>query len=247
MTKKVNILGVLFNKVTLDCLVNKKINEHVRNQEKVHIVTANPEIVVHALEDKKYRQIINQADYITADGIGIVMASKILGDPIDERVAGYDILRESLVLANDNESSCYFFGAKNSTLSKLIDNIKRDYPKLTIAGYHNGYDYNENAIREEIVQVAPDFIFVALGMPKQEMFIQHLYPHLTKGLCIGVGGSFDVIAGEVKRAPDFWIKLHLEWLYRTVMQPKRLIRNIKLLKFLLLVFKEKSIKKKGGE
>lgn len=213
----------------------------IDNADKTFIVTANPEIVMRTKEDASFRQIVQEADYIVPDGAGIILASKYLGNPIEERIPGYDLMLDLLDYAEEKGLSCYFLGAAEDVITKTVDNIKKDYPNVTIAGYHHGYfpDHDESIV-EAVKDANPDLIFVALGSPRQEEWITTYKDSFSKGLFMGVGGSFDVIAGEVKRAPDKWIKLNLEWLYRLLKQPFRWRRILKSIKFIfLIIFKRK--------
>lgn len=241
MTEKlVEILGVSFINTTRGQLI-EKLNNHVVQGEKRFIVTANPEIVIRANQDKDYMNDIKKADYVTADGIGIVKAAKLLNTPLPERVAGYEVMLDLLQLANEKRYKVYFLGATEETLQKMMQNVKRDYPHIEIVGSQNGFfDWSDSQITERIVTAAPDFVFVALGAPLQEKWIAKHIDLFNKGIFIGIGGSFDVIAGTVKRAPVLWQKLNLEWLYRIVKQPSRLKRSMAIPQFMIQVYKEKN-------
>jgi N-acetylglucosaminyldiphosphoundecaprenol N-acetyl-beta-D-mannosaminyltransferase len=242
MVQKVEILNFFFNSLKKNELLShlyKKIN----NKEKTFLVTANPEIVMYANKDAGYKDIIQGADYLIADGYGIILASKILGNPLPERIPGFEIMTALLEEGNLQGWSVYFFGAKEEVVSKAVTTIEERYENLTIAGYHNGYfDWNDTYVQEEIKATEPDLIFVALGFPKQEQWISSNINHFNKGIFIGLGGSFDVLAGEVKRAPLIWQKLNLEWLYRLIKQPSRWRRMLALPHFILKVMKVKFFK-----
>lgn len=240
-----NILDVKFSNLTFDETVSN-ILERYQENKKVFIVTANPEIVMHAKRDREYYDIIQKSDFTVADGIGIVIASKILGKPIKERVAGYDLTLALLEEANDKQLSVFFLGAKEETLRKTLENIQIMYPELKIAGFNDGYfDINDKAIIKKVGITNPDIVLVATGLPRQEMWIEKYHETYNKSIAMGVGGSFDVIAGEVKRAPDWIINLNLEWAYRLYKEPQRFIRMLDLPKFMLLVIR-KSIFHKGS-
>ena len=242
MVQKVEILNFFFNSLKKNELLShlyKKIN----NKEKTFLVTANPEIVMYANKDAGYKDIIQGADYLIADGYGIILASKILGNPLPERIPGFEIMTALLEEGNLQGWSVYFFGAKEEVVSKAVTTIEERYQNLTIAGYHNGYfNWNDTYVQEEIKATEPDLIFVALGFPKQEQWISSNISHFNKGIFIGLGGSFDVLAGEVKRAPLIWQKLNLEWLYRLIKQPSRWRRMLALPHFILKVMKVKFFK-----
>lgn len=240
MTEKlVDILGVSFTNTTRQQLV-ERINHHVLQEERTFIVTANPEIVIKANEDENYMKDIKKANYITADGIGIVKAAQLLDRPLPERVAGYEVMLDLLKLADQNSYKVYFLGAAEETLQKMMQNVKRDYPNIEIVGSQHGFfDWSDGQIPERIVAAEPDFVFVALGAPRQEKWISQHIHLFNKGIFMGIGGSFDVIAGTVKRAPVLWQKLNLEWLYRIVKQPSRIKRSVAIPQFILQILKEK--------
>lgn len=242
MVQKVEILNFFFNSFKKNELLShlyKKIN----NKEKTFLVTANPEIVMYANKDAGYKDIIQGADYLIADGYGIILASKLLGKPLPERIPGFEIMTALLEEGDRQGWSVYFFGAKEEVVSKAVTTVTERYENLTIAGYHNGYfDWNDTYVQEEIKAKEPDLIFVALGFPKQEQWISSNINHFNKGVFIGLGGSFDVLAGAVKRAPLIWQKLNLEWLYRLIKQPSRWRRMLALPHFILKVMKVKFFK-----
>ena len=214
----------------------KIFESRIDKEEKTFVVTANPEIVEYANKEHNYYETLSKADYITPDGIGVVIASKILKSPLKERVAGYDLMSELLNIAEMKGKKVYLLGAKDGTLEKTYQNIKKKFPELNIVGRHHGYiDISDEELVQSIVELQPDLIFVALGFPKQEYWIERHIDKFQKGLFMGVGGSFDVWAGEVKRAPEVWIKLNLEWLYRLIKQPTRFKRMLVLPQFLFKV------------
>ncbi|MFK9090233.1 WecB/TagA/CpsF family glycosyltransferase [Bacillus salipaludis] len=239
---KINVLNVMFNSVTKENILNI-LTKRIAENKKTFLVTANPEIVMHANSDQGYMENIQKADYVIADGIGIIIGSKIIGQPLPERIPGFELMQELLKKGSESNWSAYFLGAKQEVVEKAVETIRKQYPNLQIAGYHDGFfDWDSNMIQDEIKKSKPDLIFVALGLPRQENFIAKNLAKFDKGLFIGVGGSFDVIAGTVKRAPVIWQKLNLEWLYRLIKQPSRWRRMLVLPLFLIRMLK---IKLKG--
>lgn len=235
--KLITILDIPFIHSTQDQMIREIVIPSVEREQKLFIVTANPEIVMYARENPVYKQNILQADYVVADGVGIILASKLLRKPLPERIAGFDLMEAMLVYANNNKKSIFLFGAKDDVVEKAALNINNKYPDIRIAGYHHGYiDLNDDTVLQLIKQTQPDFVFVALGYPKQETWICRNMDQLKKGVFMGVGGSFDVWAEEVKRAPLFWRKLNLEWVYRIITNPKRYKRALKLPKFVFHIF-----------
>lgn len=240
--RHVEIMGVPFLHIDQNNFA-KLLVERTVNKEKTFVITANPEIVMRANEDPTLKQYINEATYICADGIGVVKAASILGEDLPGRVTGYDTMIELLKAGNEKRFKVYLLGAQKETIEKTVANIQRDYPNVEIVGYHDGFfDWNNNTIAEEAAALEPDLIFTALGVPRQEKWIYENMDKFSHGVFMGIGGSFDVIAGTVKRAPVIWQKLNLEWLYRLLKQPTRFKRMLVLPQFALKVF---SMKRKG--
>lgn len=242
MHSKVNILGIQFDNFTQKEFIEQLINDSQQHKNRF-VVTANPEIVLAAEKDQAYQKIINQADYVTADGIGIVKGAKILGKPLAERVTGFDTMQGLLRFANDHQKKVYFLGGKPNVINELKQVIRRDYPQLVIAGTHDGYFDDPASIINEIRDTHPDFVFVALGFPKQDFFIAK-HRQISDSIWMGVGGSFDVLTGNVKRAPQKWIDHHVEWLYRLIQEPTRFKRMLALPKYLIKVYIQKFKQKK---
>ncbi|MGX6446096.1 WecB/TagA/CpsF family glycosyltransferase [Neobacillus sp. K501] len=238
---KINILHTSFDNISRSQLL-KELFIRVTNSQKTFLVTANPEIVYYADNNQEYQQILSDANFVIADGFGIILASKIIREPLPERIPGFEVMCELLTYGNSQGWSAYFLGAKKEVLEQAISNIKESYPNLVIAGFRDGYFTNSEEIKNEIRQTQPDLVFVALGFPKQEKWIYDYYADLEKGLFVGVGGSFDVLAGTVKRAPEFWRKMNLEWLYRLLKQPSRWRRMLALPLFIIKVLKNHSFR-----
>lgn len=243
MKQTVEIMDISFINATMEEMVSI-VTERVEKEEKTFIVTANPEIVMHTKQDPDYKKIVQSADYVVADGVGILLAGKWLNKPIVERVAGFDLMMELLTFANSTGKKVYLLGGREETNEKAASAIKRDFPHLHLVGNHHGYfDWADHTIRKEIQALEPDFVFVALGYPKQEQWIEENLPSFSKGVFMGVGGSVDVLAGEVKRAPEVWRNLKLEWLYRLLKQPSRWRRMLAIPKFVFEILKIKLIKR----
>ncbi|QIZ10619.1 WecB/TagA/CpsF family glycosyltransferase [Priestia megaterium] len=238
----VDILGIDFINKQFNEVVNI-LNEMIKSNRKAFIVTANPEIVMYAHEHPDYKKIIQSADMVVPDGYGIILASQILNTPIKERVAGYDLMIRLLELGNENKLKIYLLGGREETNQKAVANINSQFPHVQIVGSHHGFfDWENNPITAEIKASSPDLIFVALGFPKQEQWIARNLDQFPKGVCMGVGGSIDVLAGEVQRAPRFWQKMNLEWFYRLISQPSRWRRMLAIPRFLLEIFQLKFTK-----
>ena len=202
------------------------------------IVTPNSEIVQNASKDEELRSLIASADLIIPDGIGLVYASKVMGCPLSERVTGIDFLESIIARLAQTGESIFFFGSKPGVADEAADRMKKKYPGLRVAGTQNGYFQPEEAalIVKQINESGADFLCVALGAPKQERFIaQHRDEFTSVRGAIGVGGSLDVWAGNLKRAPEFYRNHGLEWLYRFIQQPTRFKRMLTLPVFMLRV------------
>ena len=216
------------------------IAKRVDNEEKTFIITANAEIAMYARENKEYLELTKKSNYIVADGIGIVKGAKLLNENIPERIPGIELMMDMLEYANLNNKKVYFYGAKPETIEKMVTILKNKYPKLNIVGYHHGYhDDSDDKIMNEVIQLRPDYVFVAKGCPLQDEWITKVLDNVDKGVFMGVGGSFDVISGNVKRAPELWLKLNLEWLYRLLSNPQRIGRYVSLPKFVIEVIKDR--------
>lgn len=231
----VSILGIPFLNITQQDFINL-LQSRIEQKQKTFVITANPEVVMTAYDNEEVMNYIKKATYICADGIGVVKAAKILGQPLKERVTGFDTMMGLLKKGNEKRFKIYLLGAKDDTLKKAVSNIQRDYPNIEIVGFHDGYfDWENNTIAEEISKAQPDLVFVALGVPRQEKWIYENIDKFSHGVFIGVGGSFDVIAGTVKRAPKIWQKMHLEWFYRLLKQPSRFGRMLSIPRFMIKI------------
>lgn len=235
MSKKVDVLGIEFEHTTKSETIHT-LEKRIKDNKKTFIVTANPEIVMYAQRDQQYQKIVQSADYIIPDGIGIIMGAKLLKNPLPERIPGFELMKDLLTIAGKQQLRVFFLGARENVLNKAIDNVKHDYPGIQIAGSHHGFFNEEDPEVAKMVQESnPDMVFVALGFPRQERWISNNAHLFQKGLFMGVGGSFDVLSGTVKRAPALWRKLNIEWLYRLIKQPQRWKRMTFLPIFMLKV------------
>ncbi|MBQ9598792.1 MAG: WecB/TagA/CpsF family glycosyltransferase, partial [Clostridia bacterium] len=221
--EKVNILGVKVDMVTISeaaDLIMKFMGE-----AKFHSVfTPNSEIIMQAYRNPEFAELLNRSDLLTADGIGVVHASKILKKPIKERAAGFDIAKQVLEKMNYTDHKLFLFGGKPGVAEKAAENLKKEYPELNIAGTRNGYfkEEDEPDIVEEINASGADMLFVCLGAPKQEQWIDRNRDALTSvRVAMGIGGSLDVFAGTVQRAPEIFCKTGMEWFYRICKEPWR--------------------------
>ena len=237
MSEKVNVLGVNVDKITID-ETSDKIIEFINGENYGNYVfTPNSEMIMAGYRDEEFKNILNSASIITADGIGVVYASKILKNPINERCAGYDIACSLLKKMAKENKSLYLFGSKQEVIEAAKENILKKYSGINIVGMANGYfdDEKEKEIISDINEKNPDVVFVCLGVPKQEKWIYKNAPNLNTKVLMGLGGSLDVFSGKTKRAPVFYQKLGIEWLYRLAKEPKRFFRMLDLPKFAVTV------------
>jgi N-acetylglucosaminyldiphosphoundecaprenol N-acetyl-beta-D-mannosaminyltransferase len=205
------------------------------------IVTPNSEILAAAAEDAELARILNSADLALPDGAGVILASKIMGQKLPERVAGFDLITELFAQLENEDCSFYFLGSKPGIVDKAAAELKKRHPNLNIAGYHHGYldkELQQN-VTAEINEKGIDLLLVGMGVPLQERFLDKNLDGLNVKAAVTVGGSFDVIAGEVKRAPLWMQKAGLEWFYRLVQEPSRFGRMLLLPKFIYLVIRSK--------
>lgn len=236
---RINILGVQVDMVTIPEAADKIVE--FLSEDKLHTVyTPNSEIIMEAYRDKAFSKVLNEADLLTADGIGVVYASKYLKKPLRERAAGYDIARLLLQKLNYTDHKLFLFGGKPGVAELAMENMKKDYPQLNIVGTRNGYfgEEDEDEIIAQINESGADILFVCLGAPRQEKWIYEHKDKLKVKVAMGVGGSIDVFAGTVQRAPEIFCKTGLEWFYRLMKEPWRAKRMTDLPKFALTVLKE---------
>ena len=244
---KVNILGVNVDMVDISEATDKIMSFF--KEDGLHTVfTPNSEIIMAAYRDKSFADILNRADLLTADGIGVVYASKILKKPIKERAAGYDIARCVLEKIKDTGNKLYLFGGKPGVAEAAMTNLLKEYNGLKIVGLRNGYfkPEEEQEIVEDINKSGADIVFVCLGAPLQEKWIDRHRTELKAHVAMGIGGSLDVFAGKVERAPEFFCKTGLEWFYRLCKEPRRAGRMMDLPKFgMTVLLKGKNFKQEN--
>ena len=231
MNKKLNILGVGVDTFDMDGAV-EFLTDALSKDGLTKVYTPNSEILLHAYKNEDYANVLNRAELVTADGIGVVYASKILGSSLPERVSGFDLANELLRVSAPSEKTLYLFGGKPGVAEKAAEKITSLYPGIEIVGVADGYfdTEKEAKILSDINKKSPDILFVCLGFPKQECWID-AHSDINAKIAMGLGGSLDVFAGTVKRAPKIYQKLGIEWLYRLIKQPSRFIRMLALPKF----------------
>jgi N-acetylglucosaminyldiphosphoundecaprenol N-acetyl-beta-D-mannosaminyltransferase len=234
--QKLNVLGVKIDNVTIESATDR-ILEMVKSEGNHAVFTPNSEIVYSAYKNPDFCSLLNSADMLTPDGIGIVYASKILKKPLAERAGGYDIACQVIERIAETGDRLYLFGGKPEIAKKASENLRKKYPFINIVGTRNGYftPDEEDEIIDDIQKSGADILFVCLGSPMQEKWIFKNREKLSCRVMMGIGGSLDVFAGATERAPESWQKLGLEWLYRLKKEPKRFWRMLALPKFAFTV------------
>lgn len=213
--------------------------EAINYATKGQVVTINPEMIDYASKNKDFANILNEAELVIPDGIGVQLGLKILGHNV-RRIAGIEFAKKMIEKYSNENKSIALIGAKPHVIENAVANLKKEFPNINIIYYHDGYFKDNNEILSELQKLQPALVLSALGSPKQEEFNYIGKKLLPECLFIGVGGSFDVWSGEVERAPQIYQKLCIEWLYRTIKEPKRFKRIFPTLPlFVLKVLKEK--------
>lgn len=235
---RINVLGVGFDNVTMEEAVDRGV-ELLQSPGAHYVVTPNPEIVEVCRENLAARQAVNAADLVLPDGIGVVKGAKMLGTPLKAKVPGIEFAAGLMERMAAEGWSLYLLGAKPGVAEAAGENLAAKYPGLKIAGTHDGYFQEDGPVAEAIRQSGADCVFVCLGAPKQELWMAKHGEATGARLLCGLGGSLDVFAGVVERAPKFWSDHGLEWFYRLCKDPRRAGRMMKLPLFLVHVEKEK--------
>ena len=198
-------------------------------EDKFHyVVTPNPEFILAAGKDEEFRRVLNSADLVLADGIGVVYSAKIKGTPLKGRVPGIEFAADMLSCLSQRGGRLYLLGAKPGVAEEAGRRIAEQYPGVTLCGAQDGYFQDEEAALLKVAAARPDLLFVCLGAPKQEKWMARWGKHTGARLAIGLGGALDVFAGRAERAPESWRKLGLEWAYRLNKEPQRAGRMAKL-------------------
>lgn len=239
--KRITILDTTVDVLTVNETIDL-VEDYVRNKTPLHLMGVNADKINMLSNDSKLKNIINNCGIINADGASVVLASRFLGMPLPERVAGIDLMQQLVELSEKKGYSIYLLGAKQEVVEKTAEILKERHARLNIVGIRNGYFKEEDwvSIYDELKRLKPDFVFVGITSPIKEYLVEYMQ---NKGLdCVfmGVGGSFDVISGNISRAPKWMQKCNLEWLFRVIQEPKRLFKRyfIGNFEFIKNVFKE---------
>lgn len=235
---RIDVLGVGFDNVTMAEAV--EAGQRFLNTGGAHYVaTPNPEIVEVCREDPAARAAVNGADLVLPDGIGVIRGAAMLGTPLKEKTPGIEFAGHLMEKMAGEGKSLYLLGAKPGVAEAAGARLAAKYPGLKIAGTHDGYFKEDAPVAEAIRLSGADCVFVCLGAPKQELWMAKNGKASGAHLLCGLGGSLDIFAGKVERAPDFWSRHGLEWFYRLCREPRRIGRMMKLPLFLVHVKQER--------
>lgn len=240
---RIEIMGVGFDNVTMTQALERSA-ALLDGDKCTYCVTPNAEIVYEAVQDASFCKLLNEAGLVLPDGAGVILGSKLLGTPLQEKVAGIEYGDQLCGLLARRSGRLYLLGGKPGIAELAAQTLQRRHPGLIICGTADGYFRDEAAVVKQVRDAGADVVFVCLGAPKQEKFMKAHVDELGAKLLVGLGGSLDGYAGTVKRAPRWMITCNLEWLYRLMKEPRRLGRMMRLPKFVLLCLREK--RRKNG-
>jgi N-acetylglucosaminyldiphosphoundecaprenol N-acetyl-beta-D-mannosaminyltransferase len=235
----VSLYGVPFSKMNMKETVDYLIRA-VEMRKPQRIVTGNPIMLMAGLEDPSFHRTLATADLVVPDGAGVVWAARHVGEPVPERVTGFDLMHELLKEGHVRGWKVYLLGSTQEIISLAVANLQRQYPGLRFAGFRDGYftDREDGEVVNAIRDAEPDLLFVARSLTTQEPWLAKYQDKLQVPVMMGVGGSFDVVAGKLKRAPLLFRRLHLEWFYRLLQEPSRYRRMLVLPRFALKVMRD---------
>ena len=238
MRVKTDVLGVLYDNVTMQEALERGA-ALLEADTPAYCVTPNAEMAYEALHDEAFRAVLNGASLVLPDGAGVVLGAKILKTPLKQKVAGIEFAQNLLPILEETGKRLFLLGSKPGVAELAAEKMLQKHPKLCVCGTMDGYFKDDSEAVARINAARADVVFVCLGAPKQEYFMQKHAPELNVRLMIGLGGTLDGIAGTVKRAPRWMIRLQLEWLYRLIKQPSRLGRMMRLPKFVFAAIKKR--------
>ena len=217
------MMGVSVHAATMDQVI-ELCSQAIETRQTLRIGVVNAAKIVKMRNIAGLRESVTNSDLVLADGMSVVWAARALGERLPERVAGIDLFERLLALAGSRGFSVFLLGATEEVVREVARLVSERYPRARMAGVRNGYFSDEQSaeVAEEVRRASPDMLFVAMGSPKKELFLERWGDKLQVPICHGVGGSFDVVAGKVKRAPDLWRRMGVEWLYRVFQEPRRM-------------------------
>ena len=242
MKKRINFFSVNLDLYSMQETL-EEISSCIKSRTPIQHVVVNVSKLVYAQKDEHLRNIINSCPIINVDGAGVILGAKMLGINIPHRVTGIDLMEELIKYSSENGYRVYFFGATEDVNKLIVEHYEKKYPNLQVAGRRNGYytEDEEKNIVDEMKSSNADVLFVAMGSPKKEIFLSKYSKELNIPFTMGVGGSFDVVTGKVKRAPLWVQNMNCEWLYRLIQEPRRMWKRYFVTNglFLLMIIKEK--------
>lgn len=236
----VTIFGVPISKMNMNQTVDY-LAQAIDKRQPHQVITANPIMVMSALQDPAYMRMMKQAELIVPDGAGVVWAAGYVGNPVQERVAGYDLLQELMKAGQRRGWRVYMVGASSEVIEAAASRLKQLYPELKLVGFRDGFfgEKEDSDVIRAIREAKPDILLVGRSAATQEPWIAQYKEQLGVPVMMGIGGSFDVLSGKLKRAPLLFQKLRLEWFYRLLQEPWRYKRMLVLPKFAMKVIREK--------
>ena len=241
--KRIQILNTTIDVLDFQQTI-ELVEKYVKKKVPLHLMGVNSDKINELNKNERLKQIVNSCGIINADGASVIKASRYLGKKLPERVAGIDLMQSLVQLSSEKGYSVYLLGAKQEVVEKTADVLKNNYPNLKLVGIHNGYfkETDWQSISHEIKQCSPDFVFVGITSPMKEYLIEFLQDEGINSVFMGVGGSFDVISGNIPRAPKWMQKAGLEWFFRVIQEPKRLFKRyfVGNATFIISVIKEKN-------
>jgi len=238
--QRVTILGAPVDRVTMTETITL-LEAFVASKRPHLVVTADASGLAQAQSDPKHLAIIQSADLVTPDSVGVMWAAKRAGQPLPERVSGVDLEDRVCALSADKGYRIYFLGAAPGVAELAAEKLRLKHPGCNIVGARHGYfpADSDEVVAQEVAVFKPDFLFVAMGIPRQEKFIVATMPIIQAGVAMGVGGSFDVFSGKARRAPRFLQKIKMEWAWRLLSNPKKIAKVKNLPRFVLLVLRKR--------
>lgn len=241
MNKDIKILGVGITNTTFKEVLEYFIKNAIKNGPKIFATTVNPEILVHAVKFSDYKNILNSSDLALADGVGVLIAAKVLGKSLKARISGVDLMEGVVREVSKQPITVGLLGGRQNVAEEASECLKKRYPDLKISFAISDWPESEAKSRSLVC----DILFVALGHPKQEFWISKNLEKIDVKIAMGVGGAFDFLSGRVPRAPKTVRSLGFEWLFRLIVQPWRIRRQISLIYFVLLILREKILRNKN--
>ena len=233
---KTTVLGVAYDNITMAEALQRG-RELLSGTETAYCVTPNAEMAYEAMHDPEFCRVLNAASLVLPDGAGVSLGAKLVCTPLKEKVAGIDFAQNMLPVFAETGSRLYLLGSKPGIAELAAEKMRQKQPDLCICGLRDGYFQNEDEVVRAINEAKADAVYVCLGSPKQERFMHDHRGELDAKLLVGLGGTLDGIAGTVKRAPRWMIRLQLEWLYRLIKEPKRFKRMLRLPKYIFAALK----------